>query len=349
MRNITLAPLFVIIFLLLMFFQACKKDPKEVIFDSFPIEKDLISHEIDWIKNIHITNSIEIYDSILLIIDFRNKHLIYTYNINSKKFLGSFGERGKGPNEFINTPGTFPEFRTEGKEIYFRLSDLGKRELYDIKLFESSESNKIKIAKTFIIPPELPLKNYHFLNDSIIAGTDMNNNGSLFFFNINKDHIVKWQKRTKVYTSVHPNHKFLINREQIWISPDKQKIVGILIYPKIINVYNNQGDFVKIIKDHEQPELHFSLPYMGNILAKNAQYYNEVLLSNEYIIVNNQKIIAKPYPKNEILIFNYSGQPIARYQLDITTFSIAVDWDKYLLYAYDYYYDKFVYYNLEGL
>lgn len=352
MRNKYLAIQFIILFILLPINQRCKNfTEKEIIFDSFHIEKNLISIEADWIIN-NDGLRMQIFDSILLVFDELNEHFFYFYNLNNHKLLASFGKKGKGPNEFVRPPEVLGSFRSENNEIYFFLNDQFQNEMVEVKLLESINSRRIVTQETFNLSYKLPIRILTRINDSIFAGTGNDKRGSLFLYNYKQDSIINWQKRvkTKGFGYIHKDNEFIINQEYIKVRPDKQKIVGIFHSLKRIHIYNPEGDIETIIIDKDQGDLDFS---SEKALFNNIKYYYPSILSDKYILIVNTLSTGKDWGKDqskiEILIFDYSGKAVANYKLDRWVLGYTMDWKLNRLYAYDLNNDKFVYYNLTGL
>jgi len=342
------------IILIMILFLSCqkKKSVKTVVFDTFPIEKNLVSHEINWINNFQSYNMC-IYDSILFVMEFRKPFFSF-YNINNHKLLASFGKRGKGPDEFLQVPDQCKFFRPDNNEIYFYLIDQQKDEIIEAKLLSSIKSKKIvsqKIAKLSYKLPSVLIKR---INDSVYAGTGYDKRGSIFFYNMKQDSVIKWTKRfdIKGHGFVHRDNKLRVNQEYIYISPDRQKIISRFLLLKRIHIYDNQGDILVRIEDKNKGNLDFS---SMTATSKIKERYHPIILSNEYILVINNIATNrfseedKDQKRKEILVFDYSGNAVAKYKLDGLVYGYAMDWNTKRLYSWDELTGKFVYFDLEGL
>ena len=344
--------LFILLLVIIPLYQSCINNSGKIVeFDSFSIEKNLIAHEANWINN-NSNLHMQIFDSILLVIDMYNEHYFYFYNINSQKLLTSFGKKGKGPDEFFNIPEVLDFYRAEENEIYFYLVDQAKRGIIEVKLLTSIKSNKIVSNEIIEFSYKIPGIFLYKLNDSIYAGSGEDNRGSLFLYNIKRDSIIKWQKRTKIkgYGYIYLDNKLNGSQEYIKVSPDRKKIVSRFYFLKRIHIYDNKGDIITIIQDKNKGGLDFSSPHVS---SKNNDRYRLSILSNEFFLIVNSSLPSnrdrnKGQQIMEILIFNYSGKAVAKYKLDRLGFVFTMDWKMNRLYTYDDENGEFIYYNLTG-
>lgn len=120
-------------------------------------------------------------DSLLIIWDDNNNHLIYVYNLNNLRFIKSFGKEGTKPGQIKDLMGISVEQTTKKLHLF----DLGNQTVitYDLK---KSEFNKEKIIN-------LPINEGYFitaytpLNDSLYATLTDSDKGRVIIRDINSN------------------------------------------------------------------------------------------------------------------------------------------------------------------
>lgn len=352
MRKVNHTTTFLLIFVVALLNHSCKNHITEVIeFDSFEIEKDIVAQDAKWINN-YSSISPQIIDSILFLIDMYNENYFYFYNLNNHELLTSFGNRGKGPDEYYDLPESKEFSYKEGEKVFFYLMGRGKgriNEISKINLLESLMSGKMVIEEKIEISYKIPSNFIFNLDDSIYVGSGRDERGTIFLYNVERDSIFKWQKRTKLkgFGTVHEKSKFLVNNEHIKVSPDRKRIVSRLTYLKRIHIYDNEGDIIRILIDKNNKGLDLSsrIP-----TCKSNDFYGHHSISSKHILVYNSSYNRVEYNQiNEIYIFDYSGNAIAKFNLDRFIYGLVMDWNTNRLYGYDNENDHFVFYQLTGL
>ncbi len=96
----------------------------------------------------------------------------------------------------------------------------------------------------------------------------------------------------------------------------------------------------------ESKEINFSLDRSSDRLGSQKRYFIASIPSDKYILIVNAKTtFTGELPNTEILIFDYSGKAIAKYELDRFVYSYAMDWENFRLFCYDDFEDVFLSYD----
>jgi hypothetical protein len=261
-------------------------------------------------------------DDKLLIFDNVKTGLIKVYNLPDLTFNFSWGNKGKGPDEFMNINSDY--FRTFNNKLELLDNGILKRlDLLDNTLITNS------ILRLPIM--ENPINRLQKINDSVYFADNIFTDGGNehIIMNIKKRIIIdKFGKYPKESSRIKENvQKFQVYRKSNISNPVLGKFVVFYTYFGRIKMYDANGKLIKsIIMDdkeiemvslekREQNKTYFALPY-----ATNNYFY--VLRINK-----NDDEIAKDINnfKPELLIWDWNGNLISRYKLDkpVTQYAIS--------------------------
>lgn len=138
------------------------------------------------------------------------------------EFVGQFGNKGRGPNEFVNP--VFSGFRRNGSG--FIMTDFKKVQHIEIPKGKFNGLDAIQYGKPYAIPNTLsPLNNSFILNDSIICGTYLKNSRKeLVNFNVNSQEIKYLIDFPKLFPDAPLNAKPNLYWKSVGVSENHQKI-----------------------------------------------------------------------------------------------------------------------------
>lgn len=135
---------------------------------------------------------------------------------------------------------------------------------------------------------------------------------------------------------------------QLISNPEKDKMVLAFEYTDLIELYDEKANLLKRIQDPHQFVPDFDIgdrsgtPYMKRVFNKTQHAYKSFAASEEliFLLYANGKIV-KPGEEeatihhDKILAIDWECNPLAFYKYDHAVTSIAVDWEKRIIYGLD--------------
>lgn len=312
---------------LIISFSCNRQDARNIlIINSFPKEQNIIgeSHEI-FIS----PQFMGICDTLLFIINNKKENIVNVFNSTNLSFIGSFGNRGKGPNEYMSAQ-FYGQYTIDNKGINVWIMDGNSRKLHLINVEESLKTNNSTqpIKEKFLTRNTGFERSVFYINDSLIIGSSQSSNGHLYLYNPILDEI-KW---TKFYPELETENEEtfgLLWLDMNSLKPDGSKIACAFYSFNRIDIYSTDGKF------------EFSVTYnpdnLPEIIPKeelvdsdqNKVFYLDVYSTNNYIYAlycnsTSDNLYNSDF-KSEIHVFNWNGDPVSIYRSDIAFDRIVVD------------------------
>lgn len=301
---------------------------KEV--DGFPLEVNLEGSILP-IAQLCVS-SINVVDSILLLVENCEENFIHAYSTNTHKYLGSFGRKGAGPSEF-----TFPE--TIGQYIQDEsgtgvwITDMNKKVIKKVNVHQSLRNSSNTFSESSHIPTEAGTSTYiGFLADKTMVGTNLDGQGRLFFAKGEKYNKIEWVDYFPVVDRKHPREKLgVLYNNVLRIKPDGSRVITALDLFKRIDVFKSGGELeFSIVFPEENNEPDVSDP--GNRMGKDTRrFYSWLNVTDNYIYALNSDMSFEEFldgssDKNTTLeVFDWTGKPVCRYIFDQRIYAFAVD------------------------
>ena len=339
--------IFIVIILLLQSCAHNRKVPIRLVKD-FKIEKELNckkfsldSNKILSLDNICIADSLLILKSSDDAIDPNNKYFT-VYKIvrtnNNIKFqnIGKFGDRGKGPNEFIH-----PHFNNQiisyDNSACLWVHDLDKYAFYLVNISLSARKKRTMILKKVREPKMIDLgMNVFVLRNNDLCGNSFNCKGRMFYYS-DEQKKVTW---SVLFPEIKEKEKisskdliYFFYEGVVRIKPDQKKIVSALYVFKEIDVFNISAQPEISIVFNKKNKIPDMLKDPDNPLPDDLRlYYNDLVLTNNHIYallseMSNNENEDEKYDniKSIIQIFDWNGNPLVKITLDRYYDKIAVD------------------------
>jgi len=307
----------------LLFFSSCRnQEIRQII--SLPEAVELKSTSLSIDTELLIPTKILIKGEKLIIFEQLSKDMFKVFDYPSLNYLYSFGNRGRGPNEFISeidildSDGDIVEVYDAGRIKFIEFSDLSASIVSEIPISLSHLRNPINRLR------KVNDSIYYF--DNIFEG-DQNNEFTRI--NIHSDE--------RSYFSPYPNWVNEKNMKSEW-----QRYITYMkfsnyhtFYDKIVAFYYSFPVMKFLDFDgNDIKEIHIDVPRasFNEPSNDNTFYFLETsFLSDEFIYVlwaEKSKNEIMNHPENfrpEILIFDWSGNVAGRYKLDkpVTSFTIS--------------------------
>jgi len=327
---------FSIIFLLVLISISCTKNKfEERVISNFPIEQNLKGRNTK-IK-MYCPVIIDIIDTNLLIVDICSDDAFHVFNLKTLEKIGSFGSKGKGPNEFVS-PQYFGQNKVTQEGSYIFVFDDGKLSFSKVDIGKALQGNDF-ITEEIKVPYELGAfsKDILMLNNGWFVGTSMSGNGTLGISDESGNQ-TKWiDDFPDVDYLIPEDVKQIIYQSVIAMKPDGSRLVIANISFKYILVYNTNGDlefrtkFTKI----KTPKFYS----MNDLMQDDTRnYYTCVYANDEYFFALdcNQTILdfkKGSKSKSRIEVYSWDGQSICLLNLDSPARYFTIDEETNTIYA----------------
>lgn len=312
----------------MLFLSSCRDQVNEQIV-SLPDADELTSVSISTDADLMIPGKIFIKGDRLIVFEKLSKNMFKVFNLHSLKYLYSFGDIGRGPNEFISVENNdIIENNTKFIEIY----DVAKLKLVDFSDSAAYITSEIPISLQYLKNPINRLKKindsiYYF--DNIFEGDHKSEftrlniySGVRTYFSPYPDWINELESPQQKYTAYikSSNYNSFYN----------EMVVFYYRFP-VIRFLDFSGNVIK--------EIHINTPSskFPDLYKNNKLYFVESsFLTDEYIYVlwvDKSKNEVEMDPGNfkpEILVFDWDGNIAGRYKLDqpIISFTLSEETGK---------------------
>ncbi|MCU0413399.1 MAG: TolB-like 6-bladed beta-propeller domain-containing protein [Ignavibacteriaceae bacterium] len=309
--------------------KATRLNENGVIIDTFPKEAFLEAIELKTPPILFKPSNMCIVDSFLVVTQSRRDTIFTIFKLPNCEYLLSFGNQGKGPNEFnlsmeFVTLGTvYGEYRSFAvgnlltKIQYYKINDILNR------VFKPYRIERL--------PPKLNrFRAITYISDSLIFGAPYRGDMHLFEYNAR----TKVLKSFRDYPEKFPLRDPEFMREPfacfMATKPDNSKFVVAYYYKGIIEIYDLKNDKQIIISYRGFPSLREntglnrtskylefrpeSLRFCERIFATNKYIY-ACIANEKYSTIYDADGLNRTFIR-EIHVFDWSGNPIIKYKLD---------------------------------
>ncbi len=320
----------------------------EIIIEKFPKEANL-SGDILIIPSILLSPSnMCIIDSFLIVSQNRPDSIFNIFRLPDCKHLKSFGNEGRGPEEFNLTF----SFVTLGPVSSTKSSFAVGNERTNIQYYRISEliKNNYKPYKTDKLPPELNrFRAVTYLGDSLIFGASYRGGMHLFKFNSVKEEL----KTFRNYPDTFPLKDPEMMREPyacfLASKPDNSSFAAGYYHTGRLEIYNVIKGETIIVTYKGSPSIieNWGLKSDSEYLSFNPEsmrFCERIVATNKYIYMSfandkhskiyNEKGKERTFIR-EIHVFDWDGNPIAKLRLDKFYSYFSIDNSDKYLYAID--------------
>ena len=298
-----------------------------VEYEDFQKEFKLKSEVEEWL-DLWECSDLRIYGKILVAIDFKRERIFHVYNLETKKLIGSFGRFGNGPNEYSRAPKFTSVYSYEGIDLIIQIYDHNRKTLQNINLTKSiedgyvSETSKIKF-------PDISAAYSFMLNDSMVFDRD---SSILLIRNPLTGELTYNHEAVHLPQSLPEKHEKIARYMYLEKAPNIDTIVSSFNIIKRLHIYNTKGELLKVIKE---PGEHIFNTGKRDIYENNLIHFTRTFLSEKYILVLNQNRIIGEGTSGELLLFDYEGNALCKYELDCYIYFGGVDWESKRFYTQD--------------
>jgi hypothetical protein len=279
-------------------------------------------------------NRIYKLDTNYLITQFEGSEFVFHLYDQNFTFLGSFGRKGKGPNEYLRPVYTGNYERCQNGDIIVWITDVKKSVLYKMSLaVNSNKTISSTTMKEVNLPMVLnPTNNIMVFDDgdTIIGQSNQMALGRFYLFTP-KNNLLKWFiAEPKVNVAVE-NYK-----TAYWAAnyADKENghIVSAMQYFNRIDVFNKEGQILKTAINALGKIPDFSIPNKP-FRPSNFRYYNKIVRYKNYYVCSSTRMSQKNYEEGHksnklnsgyLEVFDLDLNPICEYTLNQFVFEFAI-------------------------
>ena len=296
----------------------------------FPKEKYLSGELIKLEKNPLLVNDFIVVDSLIIAESayIENDTIFSVYNKNTFRYLNSFGQKGRGPKEFLEeNPIITGQYKMRNNDICIWLGDLFSYKLVNIT--KSIKENKTVIERVISLPKSVGTGGdnvFVFENDDLLGTPFDSQRGRIFYYSAQTGE-VKW---VEYFPKVNNPPIIEKNMHNLYggpakLSEDKKLFVSALSLFKRIDVFDNNTNHKFSIKFNDSPK-------DVDLISKSlVRYYYDVDISKRFIYALNNNLTSEQVINggkgafSELQVFSIDGDPICVYKLDHLLSRIEVD------------------------
>lgn len=256
--------------------------------------------------------------------------MLYQYKIPELKCIDSTGTKGYVPDEFQLYP-VFCNTQTDNLYIWgytpfeireFDINNFKLQQKRRLFLEEYESFNQMHIIKDSIliysaIPDEFAIKKYDLINKKQLG-------------------------KIKIKRDRHKETYFYKNRG--WVAANDSCIIYAYVYKKQIDIYsvNKLNLKSKIVSNIPKNDI-----VIGDI-ENNVKHYINIVAGGKYFYALYMGF-SRSNPKSYYTLekYDYNGNPIAKYKLDIAPILFDIDEENNYMYGYNFQHEDFIIkYNL---
>jgi tetratricopeptide (TPR) repeat protein len=282
--------------------------------------------------------SIRLVDDLLMAVDVKSPRLFSVVDLTARKLVHQFGRQGEGPGEVIGILGLHTSYDYQG----FTCWDPMLRRLYfmdkDSLLWYGPACGTEVLDKA----GKLTLFDRFFshvlpLNDTFYLG--MGNCGDKRFA------LIDLKNRREQLFGDYANaqadgaQNALNYQGEIAYNGRQKRFVYVSYYGELLEMYElePQGQMHKIVESHSAMNERTTTPVGRDQViqqtANKSGRYCGVVASDEYVYALFMPGTAKQGDGPDVLVYDWKGNKVVRYKLDVSTNAIAVSSDSKHLYA----------------
>lgn len=318
-----------IAFLLFFMFASCDKKNNDTIsfIEKFPINENLksVAHSVS--KDLLLPTEMFISNSKLVIYDGGKTELFKVFSLPDLEYKYSWGNIGKGPNEFrMVDPNTF-DLSSNGVYV---------KDIHSIKHIEIKNDSVVFQKETKLPLLENIINRIRKINDSIYFADNALSKDDFehVIINTNKKRIVsqfgKYPDDGLKFDKPNDNYQFYGKDNVINIS--KQKFATFYYFSNKFKLFDLEGNLlneVNIKSKKENKNLRSKIVY--NIKPHATKNYIYALHSGE--LTKKDMMSNFSEVKLKLNIWDWNGKPIASYSLDRPISDFVVDETNNMIYA----------------
>lgn len=274
----------------------------------------------------------------LIVLDYKQDSLFHKIDWKNGRYLGMFGQKGQGPNEFI-----YPSSLNGLGDGRFSCYDVAKKELSLIGLDE--KWNKVDISRLFRYEPMITFNIVPVVDSLFIVSGETN--GSMFalidkggeVLSLSDEYPYKDEDEKKISTK----YRAMAYQGTLRVN-SKGYFAYAVTLAEQIHLYKVENRMIEKLGAVIDGYGHYE-PYLsrngGYGVAHSAEYpicYMDLAVSDEYVYAlyagrtfESHKLLA--YEGEVVFVYDWTGKLVKTYQLDVPITQFCVDEDEGVIYA----------------
>jgi len=329
--------IFLVLFLAL--FSGCKTNETNSNFIVLNKEFELepIKGETIMIDSLYFPTKLHISDSLLVVLDIKSKKNLHLFDMKNNEYILSFGERGKGPGEFIGL-GSISQFQNEiwaydltlGKNVSFNIDSILKGGKYSF----SNEIKHYDRARRSYTPL--------WMNDSTVISPTMSDSDYRLVVSDKSGNVIG--EEFKMFPAPSSNTPSSIHHQSYHAvfkkCPSKSKFVLANRYSDLIEIYDLRDSTSIRLKTHGnyQPEYVIENANGRSRMAQTDKMrfgYIDVAVTDKIIYTLFSGRVRTQHKKgnygNIVILYDWEGNYISSYTIEEDSISIEAVNDKEFL------------------
>ena len=304
---------------------------------TFPVNDSLRLRSFGLADELERPTRIYCYDTILALRDSQSEFFVHLVSTKQKKIIKQIIKKGQGPNELI---GAWHLTSMDGKGNFY-VHDVVANYLMRVNMASVLSSDSSSFLK-FNFRDELGLADCsEILNDSVFVASGRFDDCRLVKFNNNGVVLDKLggspniDKRRKGFDHLlSESYQGILKRK-----PDGSKYALACKYTDQIEIFDsNSSSLERVILGPVfiKPTYKVIKNSMAMDRGKSIEGYSTIAVTNDYIIGLFSGILLSEFSAGDntlLLVFDWDGNPVARYLLDQKCISIDIDPERDILYA----------------
>jgi hypothetical protein len=277
---------------------------------------------------------ISVIDSTLLVLDrSRNTDFFRFYSLENGSYLGSFGKRGEGPEEYSGMIQHVVQTINPVSEAEFTVFDWVKKRLTAVNINFSSQENEnspsssslFTNSSNYLLLPDLMFaQRAAFLNDSTLIGMGGTEKGMLFFVDVNTDSTWYIPFQPQLINGLQRRDILEMYRGEFAIHRQHGRIaIATKWFPEIVisDLDGNPEKVIQLMADTHHPS-HFDE-------ENRVLYYKDIKATDNYIYAvylglsfkQMEELLDEPRTSledysTEIHVFDWQGNPVRKFILE---------------------------------
>ncbi|MDR9417937.1 BF3164 family lipoprotein [Gracilimonas sp.] len=274
---------------------------------------------------------IDVSDSLLIVLDNTNSDIFKFYRLDDFSLVGTFGNQGEGPGEI-----SFPAFINHGgfkADEEFEFLDWGRKTISRYSLDQVLNNDQAVPIFEYMLPPDLiRIQRGMFIeNGKYIIGLAGMREGKLAKVDTKTDSIVAIAPFTPFLEEA-INHRSvgLIYSGEMTANEEKQRILVTTRRFKILEIFDYDLNLIRDTRFEANPGTG-SANEIVNTTEETLYHYNDVTYTDSLIYTLHEGNTSGNYIKGESLndseihVFDWDGNPVKKYKVDIVLSQIAID------------------------
>lgn len=309
-------------------FSSCQQEKKETLLDSFTIERNLSHTVIEKDSFWKVNNIIKNGDHIILHEEDGSNNLS-VYDLNERKIINRFGKRGNGPNELLSPPLSIIPL-SEERIMWL---DQNRKAVYEA-IYSQPEplfTKKLDLKeKGYYLFEIIPLVNHFY------AGIGSIEEGRYMVLDSIGNKLSVWFDYPPDEQHAESMHKALAYQGGLIQHPDRTRfffhcydseileIVTIKEDGSLTKVNDVHYDYVSYVPQKDQR-------YISSAVKKESKacFISASATSNYIYLLYSGRVIGDgvftAYRSNIIFVYDWEGNPVVRYNLDMDVNYISAD------------------------